>query len=58
MKAGIILSLALVMIGGWIMNLVKLVNMTATIADWTALEVLRLVGVFVFPLGALLGYFP
>jgi hypothetical protein len=41
---------------GWVMNIVSLVDAPA-LAQWGALEVLRVVGIFVAPLGAVLGWF-
>lgn len=41
--------------GGWIANLVKLLGMGGD--SITTLFILRLIGVFAAPLGAILGYF-
>ena len=41
---------------GWVMNIVELVNAPA-LAQWGAMEVLRVVGIFVAPLGGVLGWF-
>lgn len=48
----------LAMIGGWIANLVKLVGMIGHAELLTLLPVLRIVGLFVAPLGSVLGFFP
>jgi hypothetical protein len=40
---------------GWIMNIVALVG-GPELAQWTTLEVLRVVGIFVAPLGGVLGW--
>lgn len=40
---------------GWVMNIVDIISMMS--GELTAMLIIRLVGVFVFPLGAILGYF-
>ncbi len=40
---------------GWIMNIVAIVN--SNFNDITGLLVMRIIGVFIAPLGAILGYF-
>ncbi len=42
---------------GWIANIVKIVNVGFEVAQWGGLEVLRVVGIFVAPLGSILGLF-
>lgn len=42
-------------IGGWIANIAKIVGMAG--GEITTMLVLRIVGVFAIPLGAVLGYF-
>lgn len=51
----IVLTIWLTMIVGWIMNIVDLVG--TSFDPLTAIAVLRVVGIFVFPLGAVLGIF-
>ena len=41
---------------GWVMNIVALVHSPA-IALWGGLEVMRVIGIFAAPLGAILGLF-
>ena len=41
---------------GWVMNIVALVHAPA-IALWGGLEVMRVIGIFAAPLGAILGLF-
>lgn len=41
---------------GWIMNIVELIN-APEVAQWGSMEVLRVVGIFVAPLGGVLGWF-
>lgn len=41
---------------GWVMNIVELIN-APVVAQWGAMEVLRVVGIFVAPLGGVLGWF-
>jgi hypothetical protein len=55
---GLALTYFAVVIGlviGWIMNIVALVG-GPELAQWTTLEVLRVVGIFVAPLGGVLGW--
>jgi hypothetical protein len=40
---------------GWVMNLVDIAN--SSFSDITGMLVLRIIGVFIVPLGAVLGYF-
>lgn len=42
---------------GWVMNIVKLIGFTGTIAAFGVIEILRVVGIFIAPLGAVLGWF-
>lgn len=42
---------------GWVANIVKIVNVGFEVAQWGGLEVLRVVGIFVAPLGSILGLF-
>lgn len=53
MKVIIILLIGLISAIGWIMNIVKIIS-----CDWviSGEEVLRVIGVFVAPLGAVLGF--
>ncbi len=53
---GVVL-LWLATIGGWIANIYKLITTNAPIAEWTIMEIGRIVGIFFAPLGAVLGYF-
>ena len=47
------LMLLVLIILGWIANIVKL----ASVDVFTGMEVARAIGVFIAPLGAILGYF-
>lgn len=49
--------IALVGVGGWVANIVKLINTGFVIAEWGGLEVARIIGIFVAPLGSILGFF-
>jgi flagellar biogenesis protein FliO len=51
----LILILALVAVAGWVLNIVKLVALLN--GEITAMFVARLIGVFAFPLGAIIGHF-
>ena len=50
-----IAALALLGVGGWVANLVKLIGMID--GSLTTMFVIRIVGVFAAPVGAVLGYF-
>lgn len=52
-----LLALLLAAIGGWVANAGKLVFMFADDGGFTMMLLGRLVGLFVFPVGGLLGYF-
>ncbi len=41
---------------GWVLNLVKIFQIGFTVAEWGGFEVARVIGVFIFPLGAALGW--
>ena len=45
-----------VMLCGWVVNIVKLVGVGFNVAEWGGFEVARAIGVFVAPLGAVLGF--
>lgn len=51
----IIVAFVLLSIGGWIANIVKLIG--SDFDPLTGMVVGRVVGIFVAPLGAILGYF-
>ncbi|HEJ7888695.1 hypothetical protein [Serratia quinivorans] len=42
---------------GWIMNVWKIIDTGFVLAEWGGLQVARVIGVFVAPLGAVLGWF-
>jgi hypothetical protein len=50
-----VFALMLVAAGGWVANVVKLAG--SSFADITGILVLRVVGIFVPPLGSVLGFF-
>ena len=50
-------AFAFVMLCGWVANIVKLVGVGFTVSEWGGFEVARVIGVFVAPLGAVLGFF-
>lgn len=41
---------------GWVLNIVKLFDV-GPMAGWTFFEVLRIIGIFLAPLGGLMGWF-
>lgn len=50
-----VLSIIVFLVGGWILNIIALIAMID--GGVTAAFVLRVVGVFIAPLGAILGWF-
>lgn len=55
----VVIGYALVIVAlviGWVMNIIKLLG-SPEVVQWTVLEVLRVVGIFVAPLGGVLGWF-
>ena len=48
------LSLLILLLGGWVMNLVEIVNYD--FASITGMIILRIAGIFIAPLGAVLGW--
>lgn len=42
---------------GYVSNIVKIITTGFEIAQWGGLEVARVIGVFIAPLGAILGFF-
>lgn len=52
-----VILLALLGCFGWVTNIVKLISTNTALAEWTILEVCRVIGIFVAPLGAVLGFF-
>lgn len=51
----IIAAIVVLLAGGWIANIVKLVGMLD--GELTAMFIARIVGIFVAPFGAILGFF-
>ena len=48
------LTLLILLLGGWVMNLVEIVNYD--FASITGMIILRIAGIFIAPLGAVLGW--
>jgi hypothetical protein len=48
------LSLLILLLGGWVMNLIEIVNYD--FASITGMIILRIAGIFIAPLGAVLGW--
>lgn len=55
--SGIFMLLGALVIGGWIANIYKMVTYGFVIAEWGGMQVARVIGIFVAPLGAILGFF-
>jgi hypothetical protein len=47
----------LIGMGGWCANVYKIFDSGFMLAEWGGMEVMRVIGVFVAPLGAVLGFF-
>lgn len=52
-----IVLLAILSAGGWMANIYKIFTTGFEVAQWGGVEVMRIVGVFIAPLGSVLGYF-
>lgn len=50
-------AVILILVIGWILNVISIINLASSDAPITMLYVFKIVGIFVFPLGAILGYF-
>lgn len=51
------IAVAIALVLGWVLNIVTLVGMaSAPVTDVTLMFILRVVGIFVAPLGGVLGY--
>jgi hypothetical protein len=60
MKVGIALlwlSFVIAFVYGWVSNIIDVVNLALASAPITALFVVKAIGIFVAPLGAILGLF-
>ena len=51
------IGVAILAIIGWVMNLVAVINMALDSAPVTAMFILRVVGVFIAFIGAVIGWF-
>ena len=52
-----IIAVGVVVLVGWVLNIISLINLAITGSPITLLVLLKIVGIFIPPLGALLGYF-
>jgi len=55
--AGVSVLLWLIVIVGWIMNIVSVISLALADVPITTLFILKIVGIFIVPLGSILGYF-
>ena len=53
--AVIVILIGAVLVGGWVWNIVKLIGMT--LDPITGLLIVRAIGIFIPPVGAVVGYF-
>jgi hypothetical protein len=49
--------IAFMLIVGWVMNVVKVITIGFAISEWGGMQVVRVVGIFIAPLGAVIGWF-
>jgi hypothetical protein len=42
---------------GWVTNIIKLADHDGSITTWGGMEIVRVIGVFVLPLGGIAGWF-
>ena len=42
---------------GWLMNILVILSLSTPMLEYAALDILRIVGIFIAPLGAILGLF-
>ena len=42
---------------GWLWNIVKLFQVSVPISEFGIMEVMRIIGIFVAPVGSILGFF-
>lgn len=47
----------LILFVGWFVNIYKLVSVGLALSSWGGMEIARVIGVFVAPLGGFLGWF-
>jgi len=52
--AGIVLLVVALI--GWVMNIIAIVH-SGAMSEWTGFVIVRVIGVIIAPLGAVLGYF-
>jgi len=50
------IGVALLIACGWVLNIIDLIN-APELAEWGGKELLRVVGIFIVPVGGILGYF-
>lgn len=50
------LALWIIMIIGWLVNLVDVILFAVSGGEWTTMTILQVVGIFAAPLGSVLGY--
>lgn len=48
--------ISLAMAGGWIANIVKLLGVEGGFSEWGTMEVVRIIGIFMLPIGGVLGF--
>lgn len=52
----ILAIIVLLGVGGWIANIYKLSSTGLEVGQWAMLEVLRVIGIFIPPLGSVMGF--
>lgn len=54
---GIQIALVVALVYGYVQNLLALIHTNLALAEFGAMEISRAIGLIVFPLGCILGYF-
>jgi len=54
---GVQVALVVALVYGYVQNLLVLVHTNLSLAEFGAMEIARIIGLVVFPLGCILGYF-
>lgn len=52
----LIFLLKIIVMVGWVWNIIKLVGTEIPVTEFGAIEILRIVGIILFPLGTVMGF--
>lgn len=56
MKLLVLVPFCVVMVGGWIANIVQVSNIEVPMSEYSIMIVLKIIGIFLVPLGSVLGF--